>query len=162
MNIVSHQILIMLHKKISQWLTCSSSDQSEALALNCEREFIWMRIINLWKKSHGFYLNQNYYTTRIDILQQRLIHNSLRFGIVTRKINIEKTKMSHDNKVISVSLIEYTRMFFFSCTTKMKWLLFDCVRHSTWWGGYKKVCILFYRCFSLKNRNSQVSQLRRC
>jgi len=108
---------------ISEWSKCSSADQSHYLAcstawinedteLNCKQVYRDENDKPL-NASQKFNLSQNYYNTRIIIVEQRLIQSGLRLGVVINKIvELQKHKQhGDDDELCSGTIILFVVIF---------------------------------------------------
>jgi hypothetical protein len=101
-------------KIISDWTSCSSSGESRFLAcskvwiqedakLNCEAVYIDESGRRITPET-GFNLGETYYTTRMDIIEQRLIQAGVRLATVINKIVQSTTNDKKSNKICFESI----------------------------------------------------------
>ena len=101
-------LLNLLHttyaSDISQWSRCPSADESRYLACSTAwiNENVELNCAYVYRDeqdhpmntSQQFHLGQNYYNTRIHIVEQRLLQSGVRLGVVINKI-VELQKHHH-------------------------------------------------------------------
>jgi len=101
-------------QNISDWTNCSSSGESRFLAcskvwiqedakLDCDAVYIDENGQRITKDT-GFNLGQTYYTTRMDIVERRLIQGGLRLATVINKIVQSTTNDKKSNKICLESM----------------------------------------------------------